>query len=106
MGVILKGHTPGKWRMIKDLSYPPRVSINDSVKQELCSLTYITVDQVTTAASNLGRVVLLAKVDMDSAHQLVLVHPEDRSLLAIQWSSRVYVHMRLPFGLWSASAAL
>ena len=30
-GVIPKGHTPGKWRLITDLSYPPGLSVNDGI---------------------------------------------------------------------------
>ena len=83
VGVIPKGHTPGRWHMIMDLSYPPGASVNDGIEREPCSLTYITVDQVAAAASNLGRGALLAKVDVDSAYRLVPVHPDDRFLLAI-----------------------
>ena len=32
-GVILKGHTPGKWRLIVDLSSPSGCSINDGIFQ-------------------------------------------------------------------------
>ena len=102
VGVIPKGHTPGKWRMITDLSHPPGASVNDGIERELCSLTYITIDQVATAAGKLGRGALLAKADVDSAYRLVPVHPDDRPLLAIQWMNKVYVDTRLPFGLRSA----
>ena len=46
-GVILKGHTPGKWRLI-DLSSPNGSSVNDGISPELCSLSYIGVDDVST----------------------------------------------------------
>ena len=31
MGVIPKGHIPGKWRLITDLSFPPGNSVNDGI---------------------------------------------------------------------------
>ena len=30
------------------------------------------------------------------------VHPEDRSLLGMQWKGQLYVDTCLPFGFWSA----
>ena len=102
VGVIPKGHTPGKWRMITDLSHPPAASVNDGIDRELCTLSYITVEQVAATLSRLGRGALLAKVDIDSAYQLVPVHPDDRPLLTIQWRKGVYVDAMLPFGLRSA----
>ena len=39
MGVVPKGHTPVRWRLITDLSYPEGMSVNDDIRPELCSLT-------------------------------------------------------------------
>ena len=44
-GVIPKGHTPGKWRLIVDLSNPQGSSVNDGIPKEACSVTYITCDE-------------------------------------------------------------
>ena len=41
-GVIPKGHAPGKWRLIVDLSSPQGASVNDGIPREACSVTYIT----------------------------------------------------------------
>ena len=38
MGVIPKGHTPGKWQLISDLSHPEGMSVNDGIRPDLCSL--------------------------------------------------------------------
>ena len=43
-GVIPKNHAPNKWRLVVDLSHPPKFSVNDGIPKELCSLTYISVD--------------------------------------------------------------
>ena len=102
VGVIPKGHTPGKWRMITDLSFPPNASVNDGIDTNLCSLSYVTVDHVASMAVNLGVGSLLAKVDIEAAYRLVPVHPDDRPLLAMQWKGGVYVDAMLPFGLRSA----
>ena len=45
-GVIPKGHQTGKWRLIVDLSSPHGESVNDGIDQELCTLSYISVDDI------------------------------------------------------------
>ena len=41
-GVIPKGST-GKWRLIVDMSSPAGASVNDGVREDLCSLSYVTI---------------------------------------------------------------
>ena len=102
VGIIPKGHTPGKWRLITDLSHPPGASVNDGIDPDLCSLSYVTVDEVVRTAAKLGRGAMLAKVDIQSAYRLIPIHPDDRPLLAMQWKGKVIVDVMLPFGLRSA----
>ena len=47
-GVIPKS-TPGKWRLILDLSSPEGQSVNDGIDPELCSLSYVSVDDAAQA---------------------------------------------------------
>ena len=84
VGVIPKGHDTGKWRLITDLSYPPNGSVNDGIEPDLCSLSYVSVDQVAEVATQLGGGTLLAKIDIKSAYRLILVQPQDRPLQAVQ----------------------
>ena len=102
LGVVLKGHTLGKWRIITDLSFPPEGSVNDGIDPALCSLSYVTVDGVASLAAELGRGTLLTKIDIESAYRLIPVHLSDRSLLGIQWKGKVFCNGMLPFGLRSA----
>ena len=83
MGVIPKGHTPGRWRLITDLSFPPGASVNDGIDPEVCSLQYTSVEKVARVAQKLGRGTLLAKLDVQAACRLVPVHPDDRPLLGV-----------------------
>jgi len=99
IGVITKGHTPGKWRLIVDLSSPPENSVKDGINQAWCSLTYISVDDITRIIARLGRGALLGKMDIKSAYHIVPVHPVDQLLLDIRWQGEVYIDTRLPFGL-------
>ena len=102
IGVIPKGQNTGKWRLITDISFPPGRSVNISIPDCLCSLTYMTVDDVAAKVATLGRGTLLAKVDIESAYRLIPIHPDDRLLLAIKWEGHIYIDAMLPFGLCSA----
>ena len=51
----------------------------------------------------LGREAQLAEVGIKSAYRVILVNPEDRMLLGLEWEGKkVLVKMVLPFGLRSA----
>ena len=45
-GVIPKSHQPNKWRLIVDLSSPEGESVNDCIDKSLCSLSYVSVDDL------------------------------------------------------------
>jgi len=45
---------------------------------------------------------MLAKIDIQSAFRLILVHPADRHLLTMEWKGSIYIDTCLPFGLCSA----
>ena len=100
-GVIPK-KGKNKWRLILDLSSPEGRSVNDGIPADLCSLSYVSVDDAARAIVGAGRGALLAKVDVASAYRIVGVHPEDRLLLGMLWDGGLYVDTVLPFGLRSA----
>ena len=102
-GVIPKSE-PGKWRLIIDLSSPAGGSVNDGISKEWCSLKYMTIDDVAARVVRLGRGALMAKFDLKSAYRQVPVHPDDRSLLGMEWKGQLFVDTALPFGLRSAPA--
>ena len=101
-GVIPKRGKPGKWRLIIDLSSPAGLSVNDGVTQELCSISYTSVDEAVKLIQLLGKGTLLAKMDLKEAYRAVPVHPADRPLLSMQWQGTTFVDGALPFGLRSA----
>ena len=102
IGVVPKGHTPDRWYIITDLTFPHGWSVNDGIAGGMCSLEYTTVGKVAGAALALGRGTLLAKIDIKSAYRLISVHPAERPLLGLQWQGSVYVDRKPPFGLRSA----
>ena len=101
-GVIPKGHSLGKWRLITDLSHPPGGSVNDGVNPQYCSLSYVTVDTVASVVAPFGTGSLMAKVDIESAYRLIPVYLDDRLLLAVTWHGQTFCDGMLPFGLRSA----
>ena len=77
--------------------------MNDGINPNLCSLHYTSVKDVATAAAQLGRRALLAKVNIESAYRLIPVHPGDCWLLGMTWEGRLYVDPMLPFRLRSSA---
>ncbi len=63
---------------------------------------YVTRDDAASMIMRKGRGSQLAKVDLESAYRMVLVHPEDRQLLGMEWQGKWYVDAALPFSLRSA----
>ena len=100
-GVVPKS-TPGKWRLILDLSSPKGHSVNDGISEACCSLSYVSVEDAVEAVMKKGRGASLAKVDIRNAYRVLPVHPDDRWLLGMRWEGALYVDTTLPFGLRSA----
>ena len=100
-GVIPK-NSPGKWHLIVDLSAPEGHSINDEIREDLCSLKYVTVDDAAQAVLEIVQGAQLVKVDVHSAYRIIPIHAEDRWLLGMAWDGALYVDTTLPFELRSA----
>ena len=54
--------------------------MNDGIVQDLCSLSYISVDDAALEILSQGLGALLAKVDIKSAYRCIPIHPDDRWL--------------------------
>ena len=50
IGVVPKGHMARRFRLITDLSFPDRASVNNGIPPELCSLKYTSVEEVASIA--------------------------------------------------------
>ena len=101
MGVIPKRYKPNKQQLIVDLSSPGDASVNNEIGK-MCSLSYTSVDVVVERIPDLGKNALLAKLDIKQAYRMIPVHPQDWSLLGMEWEEYVYIDKALPFGLRSA----
>ena len=88
-----------KGRLIVDLSSPKGKSVNDGIEPELCSLQYLRLDEAVQQVVRVGHGAMLAKMDVESAHRIILVHPDDRPLLGMWWKGALYYDKCLPLGL-------
>ena len=70
-------HQQDKWWLITDLSYPAGSSVNDGISSQLCSLTYVTIDDAILNILKSGKNTMLAKIDTKSAFRLLPVHTAD-----------------------------
>ena len=102
IGAIPKKNKPGKWRLIVDLSSPTDHSVNDGISSEWSSVSYPTVDHLSSLVLSHGRGAFMVKADIKEAYRMVPVHPQDQYLLGVQWGDSTYVDLALPFGLRSA----
>lgn len=76
--------------------------MNDGIDKSVCSLQYVTIDDIVKKVKQCGRGALLGKLDIQSAYRIVPVHPEDRILLGMIGEDQLFVDAVLPFGLRSA----
>ena len=81
---------------------PKGENINDGISWQLCSLSYLAVDDMAEVALQLGWGAKLAKLDIAKAYWVVMIHPDDRCLLGMKWQGQIYLDSALPFGLGSA----
>ena len=107
MGAFEKRRSPGKYRIIHDLSWPPGHSVNDSIDPADYSMHYMSVDNVVDQVCALGRNSRLAKLDLADAFHHIRVRPEDWELLGSTWTDECgntayYLSTVLPFGLRSS----
>ena len=102
LGVIPKKGRVDQWRMIMDLSSPSGASVNDGISKEACSCQYTSVTVAAQKVLEAGKGALMAKMDIKQAYRNISVAPEDSHLLGFQWQDKLYVDLRLPFGLRSA----
>ena len=76
--------------------------MNSAIPKDLCSISYITIDDAISKILTLGSGALMAKIDIRNAFRLVPVHPADRHLLAMRWRDGIFIDTCLPFGLRSS----
>ena len=91
-----------KRRTIMDLSWPQEASVNAGVKKNIYLDTYFklyypSVDDITTALSNLGPGAMMYKIDISRAFRHLRIDPRDIDLLGSSHYD-AYIDVSLPFG--------
>ena len=71
IGLVPKGHTERKWRLIVDLSAPRSASVNNGILGELCSMKYASLDDAVSLIRQLGSGSQLVKMDLKDAYRMV-----------------------------------
>ena len=66
IGAVPKS-TPGKYRLIVDLSHRENQTINDGISESRCSLSYVSVEEAARTVLERGRQTRMAKVDFRNA---------------------------------------
>ena len=89
-------------RVIVDLSWPKGMSVNDGVDKHGYmgsdfSLTFPSIDHLTTELAKLGPGAHIYKIDISRAFRHLKMDPFDYDLLGLNWNG-VYVDTCLPFG--------
>lgn len=84
LGAFEKKSSPGKFRVISDMSWPPGRSVNEFITED-CSLSYISVDTAVAYIKKLGKNCLLAKLDIQDAFKHISVSPSDIELQGSTW---------------------
>lgn len=91
-------------RVVMDLSYPPRSSINYGIAaasylNEPYKLRLPGIDRLCQFILQHGRGCLLYKKDLRRAYRQLPIDPKDYHLLGFTFNGRLYFDTRCPFGL-------
>ncbi len=102
IGVVHKS-TPGKWRMISHLSFPPNgLSVNEGLDQNEKTVSYAKFNEAVRMVAKCGSGALLAKVDLSACFRRFPVFPGDFYLLGFKFENQVFVDKVQSMGLAKA----
>ena len=102
LGAIPNQRKPCKWRLIVDLSSPAGASITDGISAEWSSVSYVSIDHLSSLVISTGKGALLVKADIKEAYRMLSIHHEDQALLKVCWEGNIYTGRDLLFSLRSA----
>lgn len=95
--------TPGKFRLIHDLSKPRGQSVNDNIPNNLKSVEYCRVRDVAEYLKGCddagGPMDYMVKVDLKDAYRCVPIHRCDWKYLGMQMEDKLFIDTCLPQGL-------
>ncbi len=83
-GIIPKV-TPGKFCLIRDLSFPQGHSVNNLVPNAEAQVAYDSNPQAQNMLTKVGRGASIAKFDIERAYRPLFLHPSQRKFLGMKW---------------------
>lgn len=95
---IVPKKEPGSYRLIHNLSYPEKSSLNDCTDKSNASVQYATFDDALSLLRKFGCGALMAKADIKSAFRLLPIHPCGFNSLGFQFDDQYYFDKSLPMG--------
>ena len=99
---IAEGKYSGKKRLILDLSSPhdneKHPSINNLIDKELCSLSYVKIDDAIDKIKLCGKNAILNKTDITDAFKQIGISKDQHHLFCMKWKNSYYYYVRLCFG--------
>ena len=101
LGLVPK-KSPGQFRLIHHLSYPPNSSVNNGIPDSLSTVSYASLHQAMITISTLGIGCYLSKTDIQSAFRLIPLSPQEHYLLGFTFEGLYYYDRNLPMGLRSS----
>ena len=100
---IREKKTPGKYRLLHNLSYPyDGTSINANIPQNCKKVTYSTVNDAIYKLLHLPIGAYTAKSDIADAFRLVPIHPSEYPKLGFSFREKFYFDKNLPQGCASS----
>lgn len=100
------GKYSNKPRLIVDLSAPhedeQNPSVNELIDKELCSLSYVSVDDAINKILELGQGTLMCKTDISDAFKIIPITPSQWHMFCVKWKGKYYFYNKLAFGCRSS----
>lgn len=94
--------TPGKFRLIHDLSFSASDSVNSHTPDEEAKVQYDTIYSVIELVKKFGQGCLMAKTDLEDAFRVIPIHPSCFKLLGFSCNDEFYFDRCLPMGARSS----
>src|SRR5207248_10751221 len=93
-GLVPKRDNQNEFRVIHHHSAPRFDSVNDGINKEDFSTSYENVGHASKWIRTLVKDCLLAKIDIQEAYRILLMHPIDHTLQNIDYDANIYCHHR------------
>ena len=101
IGVVEK-RTPGKFRIICDLSSPKGNSINDGIDDSFAKVTYASLADAIHLITMCGPHPYMSKLDIKAAFRLLPIKKDQHHLFCVKWKGMYYYDKFLAMGCRSA----